>query len=137
LAGHLALPNHDVSSYAIALSPDENMLATGGASGVIVLYAADTLAEIARFGGHRGSVDALGFSLSSEWLYSGGSDETLRRWPAGEVRRIVTAPRSELVKALSSRRPAGDEQFDIAVREYRPSILPAAGAARLPLTGEQ
>jgi WD40 repeat protein len=79
-----------VDATAEALSPDERMLATAGVTGEISLLEVDNLEEITRFEGHRGSVEALHFTLDGSDLVSGGADETLRVWPASQALYIAT-----------------------------------------------
>jgi WD40 repeat protein len=90
---------------AVALSPDESMIASAGVTGDILLASTQTLAEIARFDGHRGAVHAVHFTLDSKYLVSGGADETLRVWPAAEARQIAALPIEDLRRVYPSGEP--------------------------------
>lgn len=85
-AGEQISQSASMASDTIALSPDESMIASGGALGDVVVLSSFDLTEIATFRGHRGEVRALHFTLDSKYLTSGGADETLRVWPAAEAR---------------------------------------------------
>ena len=96
-----------VEGETVALSPDESMIASASLTGEIVLLSAATLSEITRFKGHRGAVHAVHFTVDSKHLLSGGADETLRVWPAGEAHRIATLSIGDLRRAYASDEPVG------------------------------
>ena len=125
LSGEHAVEQRELLADVLAFSPDEDMLAVAGLTGVITLYNAADLGELVRYDGHRGPVHALHFTLDSEQLVSGGADEIIRRWPAAEARRIALASRVHLKEALKNKRtmPA-DEAIKPWVSEYSQSFNP-------------
>lgn len=108
-SGKVVVEEPGLLADAIALSPDESMLAVGGLTGTVSLRDAGDLAELASYEGHRGAVHALHFTRDSQQLVSGGADEILRQWPAAEARRIQQASALQLKVWLASRKamPAG------------------------------
>jgi WD40 repeat protein len=107
-AGERISQSTSMASDAVAMSPDESMIASGGVLGDVVLLSSFDLTEITTFRGHRGEVDALHFTLDSKYLVSGGADETLRVWPAGEARKIATIPIDELRRNYSTSELVGN-----------------------------
>jgi hypothetical protein len=67
---------------AIALLPDESMVALAGVTSEIELLSASDLSLIVRTDYHRGAVYAVAFTTDSKYLLSGDDDETLREFPA-------------------------------------------------------
>lgn len=63
-----------------ALAPvDGTRVAVGGSDNVIRLVDLESGAVVRELSGHEGSVSAL--AVCGRWLFSGGYDATLRRWP--------------------------------------------------------
>jgi peptide/nickel transport system permease protein len=76
LVSTLKTPNTDIS--AIALSPDGNLVVSGGAKEVKLWEAAGTFLKT--LPGHQGSITALAFSGDGEIFASGSADKTIRLW---------------------------------------------------------
>ncbi len=65
---------------ALAYSPDGRLLATGAASGELVIRAVQSGAAIHRLQRHQAAVTALAFSPSGDKLFSAGADPLLVAW---------------------------------------------------------
>jgi WD40 repeat protein len=76
---------------AAQFSPDGRTLATGGASGVVHTWDAESGKAIGSFVGHAGAIRALAFAGSDE-LLSGGSDKNAVVWrlhPQWQLERVI------------------------------------------------
>jgi serine/threonine protein kinase len=69
--------------YAIAISPNEEALATAGSDKVVRLWNAKTLTQKLPLEGHTGPVYGLAFHPDGRRLASAGWDRTVRIWDAG------------------------------------------------------
>ncbi|WP_433222979.1 Hsp70 family protein [Dactylosporangium sp. CS-047395] len=65
--------------HAVALSPDDAILATGGADHVVGLWDAGTGDPLGAMR-HDGPVTAVAFAPDGTWLLSGATDATARAW---------------------------------------------------------
>lgn len=83
--------------FALAIV-DERHIAVAGSDNLIRIVDAEATRVIHTFDGHLGSVAAL--ASSEGWLYSGGFDATLRRWPV------------EPLQSLQQRIAEGDPRLD-------------------------
>jgi hypothetical protein len=73
---------------ALALSPDDGMLATGSGNNV-VLWNAATGARRSSLEGHTGWVRALAFDPRGKTLASGGTDRAVRLWDAATAKLLA------------------------------------------------
>ena len=96
------------AAMAFAASPELNAVAIAGVDGTINLFTL-ALERVAEFRGHRGSVNALHFSVDGRLLFSGGEDEALRSWPAEEAVYIQKQPWSVLIDSDLDRRALHQE----------------------------
>jgi WD40 repeat protein len=79
--------NHDVYTtaappevMALAVSPDGDSVASGGADGRVKIWSTATGEEVACFPGHLNTVLSVAFCPDGTRLLSGGSDPVLRVW---------------------------------------------------------
>lgn len=82
----------------LALSPDEQLLAAGMASGDVRVFSAQTLEELAVLRGHTHRTVSVDWSSDSTWLVSGSWDMTVRYWDL----RLQYTPAEELIEELES-----------------------------------
>jgi WD40 repeat protein/DNA-binding SARP family transcriptional activator len=74
------------------LSPDGNLLLTGGTDGVVRLWDTKTGREVRSFVGHSSILYAVAFSPDKKYILTAGADNTARVWDLNtgqEVRRII------------------------------------------------
>lgn len=70
---------HTEAVFALAFDPTGTLLASGGESGVILLWNTET-DEVTELVGHTGVVRSLAFNVAGIILVSGGEDQVLRVW---------------------------------------------------------
>ncbi|MFJ2154193.1 WD40 repeat domain-containing protein [Streptomyces microflavus] len=79
----LALPAllAGASVFAVAFSPDGELLATGGSRGKVQLWNAVTRLPVGGpFPGHQGRIYCVAFSHDGSLIATGGTDKTVRLW---------------------------------------------------------
>jgi WD40 repeat protein len=76
----LAQAKQDGEIYAVAVSPNGELVATAGNGMVVQLWNAKTLTLKLSLDGHSGAVNALAFHPDGKTLASGGWDEAVRIW---------------------------------------------------------
>ncbi|MBP1465048.1 hypothetical protein EYB53_004945 [Candidatus Chloroploca sp. M-50] len=83
---------HRGKIHALAVSPDERMLASAGADGSLILWSLPKGTLRTRLTGHKGRVLGLAFAQDGTLLASAGLDGTVRLWrlPKGEAVRELT-----------------------------------------------
>lgn len=69
-----------LSARALAISPDDAILATGLNNGVIILWNTETGEEIRRLTGHTDDILTLVFNGDGTQLVSGSADRSIRLW---------------------------------------------------------
>jgi RNA polymerase sigma factor (sigma-70 family) len=87
----LTLGAGQVTSTALAVSPDRQLVAWGGTDGKVRLCDAVTGKERRRFEGHEGHVWSVAFAPDGLVLATGGADHTVRLWDVGtgkELRKL-------------------------------------------------
>ena len=77
---------------AVAVSPDERLIATGGADRVVKIWEAHSGREQATLVRHNGAVNSLAFSPDRTWLASGGDDGHVHLWEVATGRLARTLP---------------------------------------------
>ncbi|WP_133793583.1 c-type cytochrome domain-containing protein [Prosthecobacter fusiformis] len=86
----LSYAGHTDACYALALSPDGQMLATGGYDQKIRLWDASNGTEIKALKGHNGSVNGLAFRPDGKVLASASADRTVKLWAMPDGARLDT-----------------------------------------------
>ena len=116
---------------AVALSPAQTTLATGGADGRIHLLDVATRRELKILKGAQGTITALTFAIDGTHLFSGEENGTIRQWNALTGEEVGTGYRTPLgaITALSYSLPneclaAGDatgtiQFFDLVTRRKK------------------
>ena len=84
-----ALHGHSDYVRALALTPDGQVLATGGGDETIKIWDLAAGTELAVLRGHLGQVLSLAFAPEGRWLASGSEDKTVRLWDIWERREAA------------------------------------------------
>jgi WD40 repeat protein len=66
--------------YAIAVSSDSRLIASGDDSGVVQIWDSRSHERVGKAGKHDGTVNSVCFSPDSRWLVSGSRDKSIRMW---------------------------------------------------------
>lgn len=85
----LSTLNAPVGVSVVAISPDSQILASGGADGTIKLWNLALGAEIGTFSGHLGRVFSVAFSPNGQWLASGAEDGSIYLWNLSQIKGKV------------------------------------------------
>ena len=84
------LTGHKGIVYAVAFSPDGQLLASGSWDGTIKLWSIPEGKEIATLKGHKEAVRSVAFSPDGGLLASGSWDTTIKLWSVAEGKEITT-----------------------------------------------
>lgn len=92
-----ALDAHSDAIYSMAVSPDDQLLATGSYDQKIKLWSTDSGAEVKTLSGHNGAVFGLSFRPDGKILASASADRTVKLWDvtSGERRDTLSQPLKE------------------------------------------
>lgn len=95
---------HLDAAYALAVSPDGKMIATGAYDQKIRLWDTATGKEIAMLKGHNGAVNGLSFRPDGKVLASASADRTVKLWsiPSGQRLDTLSQPTKEQTSAVFS-----------------------------------
>jgi WD40 repeat protein len=95
---------HLDAAYALAVSPDGKMIATGAYDQKIRLWDTATGKEIALLKGHNGAVNGLSFRSDGKVLASASADRTVKLWsiPAGQRLDTLSQPTKEQTSVVFS-----------------------------------
>jgi WD40 repeat protein len=96
---------HRDTLYALAISPDGALLATGSYDQQIKLWSAQTGEERKTLRGHNGAVFALAFRPDGQILASASADRTVKLWDVatGQRRDTLSQPTKEQVTVAWSK----------------------------------
>ena len=81
---------HRDSIYAVALSPDARLVASGGYDQAIHLWQADSGRRLRSLAGHNGAVFDLAYHPGGKMLASASADRTVKLWDVASGRRLET-----------------------------------------------
>jgi DNA-binding beta-propeller fold protein YncE len=84
------LKGHKDSLYAMALSPDGKLLATGGYDQKVLLWDLTSGQPVATLDGHSGAVFDLAFAREGKLLASASADRTIKLWDVASRSRLDT-----------------------------------------------
>jgi WD40 repeat protein len=90
LAVRQALPDHGMTVYGLAYSPNGAQLATACFDGVVRVYDARTLRLLHSLRGQQGSAGTVAYSPDSKTLASGGQGGVVHVWSAEDGRKIAS-----------------------------------------------
>jgi hypothetical protein len=99
---------HKDSVYAVRLSPDRSLLATGGYDGLILLWDTASGKLLKRLEGHNGAVFELAFRRDGKILASASGDRTVKLWNVSTGERLETLKESTKELYTLAFSPAGD-----------------------------
>jgi hypothetical protein len=88
---HLSLHpafGHSQAVLAVAWSPDGKFIVTGGEDQLVILWDAQTGAELRHFQGHTALVSSVAFSPDGRQVLTGSGDNTARLWDVETGREI-------------------------------------------------
>jgi WD40 repeat protein len=88
------------TGMALAFSPDGRTLASGEASGSIILWDVDRSAENRELEGHLDGITGLAFSPDGLRLASGGDDALVKLWDTTDGREVLSLKAAGPVEAV-------------------------------------
>ena len=84
------IASHTDSVFAVAISPDGQILASGSADKTIKLLQMNTGQELGTLRGHTDAVISLAITPDGQILASGSADKTIKLWQIGTGRELRT-----------------------------------------------
>ncbi|MCI0526458.1 MAG: caspase family protein [Nitrospira sp.] len=90
LTPHHVIFDPHTTPLKISFSPNLNMMASGTAEGLVILYDSSTGKTISTLPGHRGEVLSLIFSPDGKFLISAGIDKAVHRWEIAKGKLLDT-----------------------------------------------
>ncbi len=95
---------HLDAAYALAVSPDGKLIATGAYDQKIRLWDTVTGKEVALLKGHNGAVNGLSFRPDGKVLASASADRTVKLWsiPTGQRLETLSQPTKEQTSVVFS-----------------------------------
>ncbi|MEM8779175.1 MAG: WD40 repeat domain-containing protein [Cyanobacteria bacterium P01_G01_bin.49] len=85
----LTIKAADLDLNGIAVSPDNNLVATANKEGTISLIDLTTRKVVKTLKGHRGWVTSVYFSDDGQLLYSGAEDKTVKIWNLSNNQEVI------------------------------------------------
>ncbi len=100
----LSFEGHTDAAYALAVSPDDKLIATGAYDQKIRLWDTATGKEVALLKGHNGAVNGLSFRPDGKVLASASADRTVKLWsiPTGQRLETLSQPTKEQTSVVFS-----------------------------------
>jgi WD40 repeat protein/mono/diheme cytochrome c family protein len=86
------LTGHADAIYALAVSPDGSVLATGSYDQKIILWDLPARKKLRELEGHNGAVFSLVFRNDGQVLASASADRTIKLWDVARGKRLDTRP---------------------------------------------
>ncbi|KAF1763684.1 hypothetical protein GCK72_003629 [Caenorhabditis remanei] len=76
--------------YAVAVSPDQKFIASGGYDQIVKIWNFDSLDHIKDLSGHRGPIFSLAFQLRTNNLFSSSQDRSVKMWDIDQLGLVDT-----------------------------------------------
>ncbi|EGT49662.1 hypothetical protein CAEBREN_16934 [Caenorhabditis brenneri] len=76
--------------FAVAVSPDQKFIASGGFDQVVKIWNFDNLDHIKDLSGHRGHIYSLTFQLKTNNLFSASQDRSVKMWDVDQLGLVDT-----------------------------------------------
>lgn len=124
-----AFEGHTDAAYALAVSPDGKMIASGAYDQKIRLWDVATGKEMALLKGHNGAVNGLTFRPDGAVLASASADRTVKLWsvPGGQRLDTLSQPTKEQLSVVFS---ADGQQLFAAGADNRIRLWNISAAAK-------
>ncbi|KAH7710041.1 U3 small nucleolar RNA interacting protein 2 [Aphelenchoides avenae] len=81
---------HKGQVNAVAISPDEKFVVTGGVDKAVKVWRFDTLEHVKDLGTHRGAITSLAFRSGTDELFSSSVDRSIKAWDLGQMGFVDT-----------------------------------------------
>ncbi|ULU08660.1 hypothetical protein L3Y34_019689 [Caenorhabditis briggsae] len=76
--------------FAVAVSPDQKFVASGGFDQAVKIWNFDTLDHVKDLSGHRGPIFSLQFQLKTNNLFSASQDRAVKMWDIDQLGLVDT-----------------------------------------------
>ncbi|CAI2347147.1 unnamed protein product [Caenorhabditis sp. 36 PRJEB53466] len=76
--------------FALAVSPDQKFIASGGFDSVVKIWSFETLDHLKDLSGHRGPIYSLCFQLKTNNLFSASQDRSVKMWDVDQLGLVDT-----------------------------------------------
>jgi WD40 repeat protein len=84
---------HDDVVFCVALSPNGELVASGGWDHIVWIWDSHTMKQLRALEGHTGTIVSVAFSPDGKWLASTSEDQTTKLWDVEKGRLALTIPR--------------------------------------------
>ena len=91
----------EVSSTALAVSPNASYAVSGSRDGLLTIWDVGSSRELRRLTGHAGAILTAAISPDGRAIVSGGEDATVRIWEFSGFRQMRRLPVTSVVTALA------------------------------------
>jgi len=96
------LEGHTEKITALAISPDNTLIASGSDDNSIRIWKIATGEIVTTLTKHKSSITQLSFTSDSLTLVSASQDKTVKIWPLKNIRKAITLLRTDTIFALSN-----------------------------------